>query len=80
MNDFLSDIGKIREWARRNMDQGPITAGYKADRTKVIGVLNEDLATELVCVLRYKRHYYMAKGIHADSVADAKHDGRHSEN
>jgi bacterioferritin len=69
MNDFLSDISKIRERARKNMDQGPITVGYKADRTKVIGVLNEALATELVCVLRYKRHYYMAKGINADPVA-----------
>jgi bacterioferritin len=45
-----------------------VTAGYKGDREQVIKVLNEALATELVCVLRYKRHYYMAKGIHAEAV------------
>jgi bacterioferritin len=69
MNDFLSDITKIRARARQNMEQGPITMGYKADRTKVIAILNEALATEIVCVLRYKRHYYMARGINADPVA-----------
>jgi len=68
MSDFLSDITKIRARARQHMDQGPITESYKADRTKVIAVLNEALATEIVCVLRYKRHYYMATGINADPV------------
>ena len=52
-----------------HLEQGPVTDGYKADRTKVIAVLNEVLATELVCVLRYKRHYFMASGIHAEPVA-----------
>jgi len=47
------------------MEQGAVTSGYKADREKVVRVLNEVLATELVCVLRYKRHYFMAAGIHA---------------
>jgi bacterioferritin len=51
------------------MEQGAVTSGYKADRETVVRVLNEVLATELVCVLRYKRHYYMAAGIHARSVA-----------
>ena len=69
MNEFLTDIKELRLRARRHMDQGPITTGYRADREKVITVLNEALATELVCVLRYKRHYYMAKGINAEPVA-----------
>jgi bacterioferritin len=67
--DFLSDIKAIRARARKHMEQGAVTEGYKADRKTVIRLLNESLATELVCVLRYKRHYYMANGIHAQSVA-----------
>ena len=66
---FLTDIETIRKRAREHIDQGAITSGYKADREVVIKILNEALATEIVCVLRYKRHYYMAKGIHAKSVA-----------
>lgn len=66
---FLTDIQTIRQRAREHIDQGAITAGYKADRDTVVKLLNEALATELVCVLRYKRHYYMASGIHAKSVA-----------
>jgi bacterioferritin len=66
---FLTDIETIRKRAREHIDQGAITSGYKADRKVVIKILNEALATEIVCVLRYKRHYYMAKGIHAKSVA-----------
>jgi bacterioferritin len=69
MPTFLSDIKKIRERARRNMDQGPVTESYKADLTKVIQVLNQVLATEIVCVLRYRRHYFMAQGIDAEPVA-----------
>ena len=52
------------------MEEGPITSSYGADRDKVIEVLNEALATEIVCVLRYKRHYYMADGLNAGPVAD----------
>jgi len=52
------------------MDMGAVTSAYKADRKKVISILNEVLATEIVCVLRYKRHYYMASGIHAQAVAE----------
>jgi bacterioferritin len=70
MNEFVSDIREIRRRARRHLDQGPVTEGYKADRKKVVSVLNEVLATELVCVLRYKRHYYTASGIHAEPVAE----------
>jgi bacterioferritin len=69
MSEFLSDIKELRRRARQKIEQGPVTEGYKADRTKVISVLNEVLATELVCVLRYKRHYYMASGINAEPVA-----------
>jgi bacterioferritin len=66
---FLSDIEAIRKRAREHIDKGAITEGYGADRDTVIKILNEALATEIVCVLRYKYHYYMAKGIHAKSVA-----------
>lgn len=66
---FLSDIETIRKRAREHIDNGAITAGYAADRATVVKILNEALATEIVCVLRYKYHYYMAKGIHAKSVA-----------
>jgi len=66
---FLTDIKELRARARRHIEQGPITEAYKADRETVLRLLNEALATETVCVLRYKRHYYMASGIHAGSVA-----------
>jgi bacterioferritin len=68
MDAFVSDIRQIRERARAKINDGAITAGYKADRKQVIDVLNEVLATELVCVLRYKRHYYMADGMNSESV------------
>jgi bacterioferritin len=69
MAEFLTDVETLREQARLHMDQGPITEAYEADRSRVIAVLNEVLATELVCVLRYKRHYYMAQGINSGPVA-----------
>jgi bacterioferritin len=68
MSEFISDLAAIRDRARRSIEDGAVTGGYKADRKQVIKVLNEALATELVCVLRYKRHYYMARGINSDSV------------
>jgi bacterioferritin len=68
--EFLSDIKTLRERARRHIENGAVTENYKADRQTVIRVLNEALATEIVCVLRYKSHYFMAKGIHAQAVAD----------
>jgi bacterioferritin len=67
---FVSDLKEIRRRAREHMERGAVTAGYKADRETVIRILNEVLATEIVCVLRYKRHYYMATGIHSEGVAD----------
>ena len=67
--EFLSDVEAIRAHARSHLEHGSVTEGYKADRSAVIKILNDALATEIVCVLRYKRHYYMASGIHAKSVA-----------
>src|SRR5882757_3135064 len=66
---FLSDIQTLRKRAREHITQGAVTPGYHADREVVLKLLNEALATEVICTLRYKRHYYMAKGIHAESVA-----------
>jgi bacterioferritin len=66
---FLSDIETLRRRAREHIAQGAVTSGYHADRDVVVKLLNEALATELVCTLRYKRHYFMAKGIHAEGVA-----------
>ncbi len=66
---FMTDIQALRRRAREHMDQGAVTSGYKADRKTVVRILNEVLATEIICVLRYKRHHYMAAGIHAQSVA-----------
>lgn len=66
---FVSDIEEIRRRARQHIEQGAVTQGYKADRETVIRLLNEALATELVCVLRYLRHHYMATGIHSQAVA-----------
>ena len=67
--EFLSDIQTLRRRAREHIERGAVTPGYAADRETVIKLLNEALATELVCVLRYKRHHFMAAGINADSVA-----------
>jgi bacterioferritin len=66
---FLTDIKTLRERARQHIEAGAVTPGYQADRTTVIRLLNEALATEIICVLRYKRHYFMASGINAQSVA-----------
>jgi len=67
---FLSDIQEIRRRARLHMEHGAVTDTYKGDLKTTIRVLNEALATEIVCVLRYKRHHYMASGIHAKAVAE----------
>jgi len=66
---FMTDIQELRRRARKHIEQGAVTPGYKADRDTVVRLLNEALATEIVCVLRYKRHYFMASGINAQSVA-----------
>jgi bacterioferritin len=66
---FLTDIQTLRQRARKHIENGAITEGYSADRETAVKILNEALATELVCVLRYKRHYFMASGINAEGVA-----------
>ncbi len=66
---FLTDIKTLRERARKHIENGAVTEGYSADRETVVKVLNEALATEIVCVLRYRRHYFMASGLNSDSVA-----------
>src|SRR5207237_2577425 len=68
--DFTADIHEIRKRARQHIENGAVTEGYRADRDTVVRVLNEALATEIVCVLRYKFHHYMASGIHAQAVAE----------
>lgn len=67
---FLTDIQTLRKQARQHIDEGAVTAGYTADRDTVLKLLNDALATELVCVLRYRRHHFMARGIHAKGIAD----------
>ena len=66
---FVTDIQELRRRARQHIENGAVTDSYTADRPTVIKVLNEALATEIVCILRYKRHYFMATGIHANAVA-----------
>ncbi|KJK17874.1 bacterioferritin [Pseudomonas sp. NPDC087612] len=69
-NVELTDVKTLRERARQHVEQGAVTEGYSADREKILRLLNESLATEWVCALRYKRHYYMASGIKASVAAD----------
>src|SRR6187401_2829516 len=66
---FLTDVMMLRRRAREHIMEGAVTEGYSADRETVVKLLNEALATEIVCVLRYRRHYFMAAGIAAESVA-----------
>lgn len=65
---FLSDIKTLRERARNHIEKGAVTENYGADRAKVVDLLNEALATEIVCVLRYKRHYFMAQGLSSEAI------------
>jgi bacterioferritin len=65
----LSSVAALRANARHKIEQGALTAGYEADRDDVVKMLNDALATEIVCMLRYKRHFFMASGIHAEAVA-----------
>lgn len=65
---FVTDVKKLRDRARQHIENGAVTSGYLGDTDTACRILNEALATELVCVLRYKRHYFMAQGIHASSV------------
>ena len=81
---FLTDITEIRRRARQHIENGAVTESYKGDRQVVLRLLNEALATEIVCVLRYKRHHYTAKGIHSQAVAEeflehAKEEQEHAD-
>jgi bacterioferritin len=81
---FLSDIQEIRNRARQKIEDGPVTPDYGVDKERAIGILNEALATEIVCVLRYRFHHYMASGIHSSAVADefaehAREEQEHAE-
>src|SRR5207248_10178176 len=67
---FVQDVEQIRQRAASKLAQGPVTEGYRGDVEKTINILNEALATEIVCVLRYMHHYFMATGVHGKSVAD----------
>lgn len=67
---LLSSVETLRSQARQHIEQGAVTAGYTADRNEVLRLLNEAMATELVCMLRYRRHHFMARGIHGKSIAD----------
>src|SRR6201996_9306985 len=66
----IKQIQEIRDRARQQITEGAVTQDYQLDRKQVIGILNEALATEIVCVLRYKFHYFMASGIHSQSVKE----------
>jgi bacterioferritin len=66
----FTDIKALRAQARKHIEEGAVTVGYSADRAMVLKLLNDALATEIVCVLRYRRHHFMARGIHAKSVGD----------
>ena len=68
MSEFLTDVQTLRKRAREHIDKGPITDAYGANRERVIQVLNEVVATEIVCYLRYKRHYFTAKGLNASNA------------
>jgi bacterioferritin len=81
---FLSDVAELRRRAREHIEQGAVTSDYTADKQAVINMLNDALATELVCVLRYRRHYFAADGLLAESVkkeflAHAKEEQEHAD-
>ena len=66
---FLTDVKELQRRAREHVEKGAVTPDYKTDVETAIKLLNEALATEIVCVLRYRRHHYMASGIHSQAVA-----------
>jgi bacterioferritin len=70
MPHFVKDIEEIQKRARQKIDDGAVTSTYALDKDKVVDILNEALATEIVCVLRYMHHYFMATGVHGKAAAD----------
>lgn len=67
--EMVNSIAEIRRQARVNVENGPVTENYTGDRKALLRTLNEALATEIICVLRYRRHYYMSKGINSEPIA-----------
>ncbi len=67
---FLTDVKTLRQRARHHIDEGAVTSGYSADREMVLKLLNNSLATEIICVLRYRRHHFMARGMQSKSIAN----------
>ncbi|MGO9831015.1 MAG: bacterioferritin [Myxococcaceae bacterium] len=67
---FLTDVQTLRKRARQHIAEGAVTESYGGDPATSCKLLNDALATEIVCVLRYKAHYFMAKSIHAGPVKD----------
>ncbi len=70
MPQFVRDVEELRQRAIHKIEEGPVTVAYKVDQGRAIAILNEALATEIVCVLRYMHHYFMATGVHGTSVRD----------
>lgn len=70
MNDLVADLKAIRDRARKDIEDGAVTGNYQANAENVIKVLNDALATEIICVLRYRRHYFAARGIHSKAIAE----------
>lgn len=70
MSATITDVDTLRLRARKHIEGGAVTSGYAAHLPTVLSMLNDALATEIVCVLRYRRHHFMARGIHAKSTAD----------
>jgi bacterioferritin len=66
---FLTDVKTLRERARKNIENGPVTEGYKGNRDMILDLLNQALATELLCVLRYRQHHFTAQGMNSEEVA-----------
>src|SRR5215212_9884376 len=81
---FISNIEQIRQQARKKIEDGALTLNYQLNPEEAISILNEALATEIVCTLRYRFHYFMATGIHSKAVADeflehAKQEQEHAD-
>jgi bacterioferritin len=70
LTDNLTDIATLRRRALQHLDDGAVTSGYRADRETVLRLLNGALATELVCVLHYRRHHFMARGLQSKGIAE----------
>jgi bacterioferritin len=68
-SDFLRDVEALREQARRNIDDGAVTSAYGADLERVLETLQQALATEVICTLRYRQHHYAARGMNAEPIA-----------